>query len=288
MADTAKNEKIVELLSPYETIKAAENAALSKTVKTKSAVVFSAVTAGIYISIAFAFYITATTGTGNVAYGLAKLTGGLCFSLGLTLCVVLGADLFTSTILNCVPAANKKISLSTMSVHWVLVYFGNLLGALFFVALVWFAEQHTTAHGAWGLNVLTTASNKLHHTFTAAVFLGILANLMVCLAVWMSFSGRSLIDKTLIMMLPVAMFVASGFEHSIANMFLIPMGIIIRQFASPDYWQIIHMTPDNFADLTINGFIFKNLIPVTIGNIIGGLMVGLIYWSTHLHKKNAP
>lgn len=285
MADMMKNAKAVDMLSPHETIKVAEDATLYKTTKTKSEVIFSAITAGVYISIAFAFYITVTTGAENVAYGLAKLAGGLCFSLGLILCVVLGADLFTSTILNCVPAASKKISFFAMCRHWILVYFGNFFGALLFVAIIWFAEQHTVAHGLWGLDVLNTATNKLRHSFTSAVFLGILANLMVCLAVWMSFSGRSLIDKAFIMMLPVAMFVASGFEHSIANMFLIPLGIIIRDFATPDYWQAIHMTPENFAHLTVYNFIFKNLIPVTIGNIIGGLMVGLTYWFTHLYKK---
>ena len=116
---------------------------------------------------------------------------------------------------------------------------------------------------------------------------GILANLMVCLAVWMSYSGRSLMDKAMIMVLPVAMFVASGFEHSIANMFMIPMGIVIRNFASPEFWTAIGSTPESFSHLTVMNFITDNLIPVTIGNIIGGgLLVGLTYWVIYLRGKD--
>ena len=106
---------------------------------------------------------------------------------------------------------------------------------------------------------------------------------MVCLAVWMSYSGRSLMDKMFAMVLPVAMFVASGFEHSIANMFMIPLGIVIKNFAAPEFWQAIGAAPEQFSNLTVSHFITDNLIPVTIGNIIGGgLLVGLTYWVIYL------
>ncbi|EEG83869.1 formate/nitrite transporter [Proteus penneri ATCC 35198] len=141
------------------------------------------------------FYITATTGTASVPFGLAKLVGGICFSLGLMLVVVCGADLFTSTVLTIIPKATGRISWGKMFANWINVYLGNFIGALFFVALMWFAGQHMAANGLWGLNVLQTAQHKLEHTFIEAVCLGILANLMVCLAVWMSYAGRSLIDK---------------------------------------------------------------------------------------------
>jgi formate transporter len=190
-----------------------------------------------FISIAFVFYITATTGSGEMAYGMAKLVGGICFSLGLILVVVCGADLFTSTVLIVVAKASGRITWGQLARNWINVYVGNLVGALFFVALMWFSGEHTVANGAWGLNVLQTADHKMHHTFVEAVSLGILANLMVCLAVWMSYSGRTLMDKSLIMILPVAMFVACGFEHSIANMFLIPFAIVIRDFSGPEFWH---------------------------------------------------
>ncbi|MFD1803003.1 formate transporter FocA [Mixta tenebrionis] len=276
------------LLLPPAMAKVAEEAGVYKATKHPLTTFFLAINAGVFISIAFVFYITATTGTADVPYGLAKLVGGLCFSLGLMLVVVCGADLFTSTVLIVVAKASGRISWGQLAKNWLNVYVGNLFGALFFVALIWFSGQYEVANGAWGLNVLQTADHKMHHTFIQAVCLGTLANLMVCLAVWMSYSGRSLTDKMLAMVLPVGMFVACGFEHSIANMFMIPMGIVIRDFASPEFWQATGVTADQFSHLTLSHFIVDNLIPVTIGNIIGGgLLVGLTYWVIYLRGNSA-
>jgi len=275
-------ENSFDLRLPAEMAKMAEAAGVYKTTKKPEITFFLAMTAGIFISLAFAFYITVTAGPGT-ATGLTKLVGGLCFSLGLILVVVCGADLFTSTVLTVVAKASGKISWRQLALNWLNVYLGNLLGALFFVALIWFAGQEMAGNGSWGLNVLQTADHKLHHTFIEAVCLGILANLMVCLAVWLSYSGHTLSDKMFAMLLPIGMFVASGFEHSIANMFLIPLGIVIRHFASPAFWQAVHSSPDQFTALNVNNFIIDNLIPVTIGNIIGGgLLVGLTYWVIYL------
>ena len=201
--------------------------------------------------------------------------------------VVCGADLFTSTVLTVMAKASGLISWGQLLLNWVVVYLGNLVGALFFVALIWFAGQHMNSNGLWGLNVLQTADHKMHHTFIEAVCLGTLCNLMVCLAVWMSYSGHTLTDKIMAMLLPIGMFVASGFEHSIANMFLIPLAIIIRDFAPDTFWTAVHSSADNFPALTVSNFITANLIPVTIGNIIGGgLLVGLTYWIIYLRNQN--
>ncbi|OCG02790.1 formate transporter FocA [Gilliamella apis] len=254
--------------------------------KHPSSTILSAILAGVFISIAFVFYITATTGTATVAFGLAKLVGGICFSLGLMLVVCCGTDLFTSTILTILPKMTHRISWVKMFRNWIFVYIGNFIGAILFVAIIWFSGQYMVANGLWGLNVLQTADHKLHHTFIEAVFLGLLANLMVCLAAWMSYAGRSLLDKMLIMVLPVAMFVASGFEHSIANMFMIPMGIVINNFASPEFWTAVGVAPDTFKALTVEHFIVNNLIPVTIGNILGGLLVAVPNWALHLRKPH--
>ncbi|BCU56219.1 formate transporter FocA [Enterobacter kobei] len=263
--------------------KVAEEAGVYKATKHPLTTFYLAITAGVFISIAFVFYITATTGTAEVPFGIAKLIGGICFSLGLILCVICGADLFTSTVLIVVAKASGRITWGQLARNWVNVYVGNLIGALLFVLLMWLSGEYMVANGGWGLNLLQTADHKMHHTFVEAVALGILANLMVCLAVWMSYSGRSLMDKALIMVLPVGMFVASGFEHSIANMFLIPLGIVIRHFAAPEFWTAIGSTPESFSHLTVMNFITDNLIPVTIGNIIGGgLLVGLTYWVIYL------
>ncbi|TCV98140.1 formate transporter FocA [Biostraticola tofi] len=282
-----KADNPFDSLLPQAMAKVAEEAGVYKATKKLVTTFYLAITAGVFISIAFAFYITVTTGTGDIPYGIAKLIGGICFSLGLMLVVVCGADLFTSTVLIMVAKASGRISWFQLFRHWINVYVGNLFGALFFVGLIWFAGQHMVANGAWGLNVLQTADHKMHHTFIEAVCLGTLANLMVCLAVWMSYSGRSLTDKMFAMIFPVAMFVASGFEHSIANMFMIPLGIVIKNFASPEFWQAIGMAPEQFSHLTVSNFIIDNLIPVTIGNIIGGgLLVGLTYWVIYLRGGN--
>ncbi|TPV24504.1 formate transporter FocA [Pantoea anthophila] len=280
-----KTDNPFNLLLPAAMAKVAEDAGIYKATKHPFTTFFLALTAGVFISIAFVFYITATTGSGTMPYGIAKLIGGICFSLGLMLVVVCGADLFTSTVLIVVAKASGRISWGQLARNWINVYVGNLGGALFFVALMWFAGQHMVANGAWGLNVLQTADHKMHHTFIEAVCLGTLANLLVCLAVWMSYSGRSLTDKLVVMILPVSMFVASGFEHSIANMFLIPYAITIRDFATPEFWQAAGATAAQFPSLTVTHFILDNLIPVTLGNIIGGgVLVGLTYWVIYLRK----
>ncbi len=280
-----KADNPFNLLPPAIMTQIANDIGVYKTTKPIAITYLSAITAGVFISIAFVFYITATTGTASVPYGLAKLVGGICFSLGLILVVVCGADLFTSTVLTIISKATGRITWHQMIKNWVDVYLGNLIGALFFVAIIWFAGQYRIADGLWGLNVLQTANHKMHHSFIEALFLGILANLMVCLAVWMSYAGRSLMDKIFAMILPVSMFVASGFEHSIANMFLIPLGIIIKHFAPTEFWINVGATPEQFSQLTISHFITDNLIPVTIGNIIGGaVLVGLTYWSIYLRN----
>ncbi|MGL5251356.1 MAG: formate transporter FocA [Vibrionaceae bacterium] len=257
----------------------AENVGVYKATKKPLQTFFLAITAGMFISIAFVFYTTVTTGGGAMPYGISKFVGGIAFSLGLILVVVCGGELFTSTVLTTVAKASNRITWGQLARNWCNVYFGNMVGALFFVALIWLAGQHLTADGQWGINAMKIAQHKLHHSFTQAVVLGTLCNLMVCLAVWMTFSCRSVADKILVMVLPVAMFVAAGFEHSIANMFMIPMGIAIHSLASPEFWAQTGYAPAQFADLTINNFLSANLLPVTIGNIIGGgLLVGMTYW----------
>lgn len=278
-----KANNLSNLLSPAAMAQLADNTGAYKVNKHPRITYLSAITAGIFISIAFVFYITVTTGIATVPFGLAKLAGDLCFSLGLMLVIVCGADLFTSTVLTIVAKATGKVSWKQMFINWFNVYIGNLIGALFFVALIWFAGQYMVANGQWGLNVLQTATHKLDHTFLEAICLGILANLMVCLGVWMSYSGRSLLDKIFVLILPIGMFVASGFEHSIANMFMIPLGIVIKNFASPDFWLMTGVNENQFSHLIVANFITDNLIPVTIGNIIGGaLLVGMTYWLIYL------
>ncbi len=246
-----------------------------------------AIAAGGFIAIAFVFYITVMTGSASLAWGVSRFLGGVAFSLGLILVVLCGSDLFTSTVLTVIARVEGKISWFAMLKNWVVVYFGNMVGAGLFVSLIWFAQSHLNSGGGWGHTVLNVAQHKVHHSFGQAVALGILCNILVCLAVWMSYACRTVTDKVLVLVLPVAMFVASGFEHSVANMFMIPMGIVVKNFASPEFWTQINVMPELYSDLTISKYLFNNLIPVTIGNIIGGgVFVGLGFWLVDRSKES--
>jgi len=242
-----------------------------------------AMSAGIHIGIAFVFYTVVTTGTQDVAYGLSKFAGGLAFSLGLILVVITGGELFTSSVLTLVAKASGKISWTDLLKNWLVVYLGNMAGSICLVVIMLATRQYMEDGGQLGLNAMAISQHKLHHSFIQAVALGIMCNVLVCLAVWMTFSARSLTDKVMVLILPVAMFVASGFEHCIANMFQVPMAIGIKLFAPAEFWQMTGADISQYADLNLAGFILNNLIPVTLGNIIGGgLFVGMWYWLIYL------
>ncbi|ELR64759.1 Formate efflux transporter [Photobacterium marinum] len=273
------------LLPPQMAEKAAE-IGVGKATKDPIKSLLLAVTAGMHIGIAFVFYTTVTTGAGDMAWGMSRFVGGLAFSLGLILVVITGGELFTSSVLTLVARASGKISWKSLWLNWGVVYIGNLIGALLLVGIMLVSKQYMSADGGLGINTMEIAQHKLHHSFFQAVALGIMCNVLVCVAVWMTFSGRTLTDKIIVMVLPVAMFVSAGFEHCIANMFQVPMAIGIKNLASPEFWQMSGMNPADFADLTLSNFILNNLIPVTIGNIIGGgVFVGMGYWIIYLRGK---
>lgn len=274
--------KIDELL-PHQITEKADQVAYSKATKAFLSAFYLAITAGMFISLAFIFYITVTTGANALPWGIKNLIGGLAFSLGLLLVVVVGGELFTSSTLTLIAKASHKITTAQMLKNWAIVYLGNYVGATFLVFLVFFAGMYMNDNGQWGLNALNIAEHKLHHSFSEAVALGILCNIMVCLAIWMAFGARSVTDKMFAVLLPVAMFVSSGFEHCIANMFMVPTGIMIQHFAPTEFWTAIGHTASEFSDLNTRHFIINNLIPVTIGNIIGGgVIVGLMHWMIYL------
>ncbi|WP_220759588.1 MULTISPECIES: formate transporter FocA [unclassified Shewanella] len=249
-----------------------------KVVKAKSQSFGLAIFAGAFIALAFVFYITVTTGSQG-SWGLTRFIGGLAFSLGLILVVVCGGELFTSTVLSSVAWAQKKVSTLAVMKCWARVYAGNFVGAMLMVLLISLAGMYQLDGGRWGLSALNIAQHKLHHSWTQAFVLGILCNMMVCLGVWMTFATKDVLTKVVLLMLPVAMFVSSGFEHSIANMFMVPLGITIQQFAEPAWFDALNISREQYADLTVMNFVFNNLIPVTLGNIVGGgVFVGLGYW----------
>jgi formate/nitrite transporter len=183
-----------------------------------------------------------------------------------------------------VACASRRISLGALLRAWSLVYVGNIAGALGTVALVFLAGQHEFGGGAVGKTALAIASSKATLPTVQLFFLAVLCNVLVCLAVWMSFGARSIADKVMVIVPPIAAFVAAGFEHSIANLYLLPYGLAIKAWAGPDFWTAIGQNAAAFPGLSI-GNALHNIVVATIGNLIGGsLMVGGVYWFVYLRR----
>ncbi|GAB3625107.1 formate transporter FocA [Mariniluteicoccus endophyticus] len=228
---------------------------------------------GAWIALGFVFYVTSQTGASAMPYGMAKVVGGVVFSVGLLLVVITGAELFTSTTMTVVAKAAGRVSWTRFFEHWAIVWLGNFVGALVVVALSFFGDLQHNASGAWGKVVVDAAATKLHHTWFNAFVLGIFANLAVCLGVWLAWAGKTVVDKALAVVGPVALFVSTGMEHSVANMFLLPYAVILRDFSA------LGLDMAKYADLTWPNVFLHNLLPVTLGNIIGGgFMCGLYQW----------
>jgi formate transporter len=245
------------------------------------------VLAGAFIALGAAFATTTAAGAADaLPFGVTRLLMGIVFSLGLILVVVAGAELFTGNNLIVMAWAERRISARRLLRNWSLVYTGNLAGALGTVAVLYVARQYEFGDGAVGTTALRIAESKSDLGFGQAVALGALCNALVCLAVWLCYSARSVTDKVLAIIFPISAFVALGFEHSVANMFFLPMGVLIREHAPAGYWAQAGVSPAQFPDVTWVDAIVRNLLPVTIGNVIGGsVMVGLVYWAVYLRRS---
>ncbi len=268
------------ILTPSQMAQAAEDAAFGKATSHQLKSFLLALTAGGYIALGFVFYTTSQVGAEQLPYGVAKVLGGVVFATGLALVVLTGAELFTSSTLTLTARASGRITTWQLLRNWVVVFIGNFLGALTIAGLVFLGRVHEQVEGSWAKVVLDVSLKKVHHDFTTAFVLGILCNLMVCLAVWAAYSGRTTVDKIAAVTMPIALFVATGFEHSVANMFMVPLGIFIRSFAGKDFWSTTGLDQGAYADLTWSTFLVDNLLPVTLGNVVGGgLMIGVLYWT---------
>ncbi len=242
-----------------------------------------ALMAGAFIAFGAVFATTVATGaSGVLTYGVTKLLVGLVFCLGLILVVVGGAELFTGNNLIVMAWASGKVSTKGLLRNWGIVYVGNFIGSLVTVGLVFASKQYTSAGGGIGATALGIANVKVGFDFWQALSLGILCNILVCLAVWLTFSARSTVDKIAAIIFPITAFVAAGFEHSVANMYFVPIGLAIKDF-DPAFAA---STGLDLSGLTWGAFLLNNLLPVTIGNIIGGsVFVAAIYWMIFLRKQ---
>ena len=243
-----------------------------------------AILAGAFISLGAMFATTVAAGTSVLPYGVARLLIGLVFCLGLVLVVVAGAELFTGNNLIVMAWASGKISIGALLRNWLVVYIGNFVGSLATALLVYLGKQYTFGSGSVGEAALKIAVGKVNLGFIQAVALGILCNGLVCLAIWMTYSARSVTDKIYAILLPITAFVAASFEHSVANMYFVPYALFIKMF-NPAFAAT---TKVDLTSLTWVSFLLKNLLPVTLGNIIGGSgLVALMYWFIYLRRRGA-
>jgi formate transporter len=273
----------IDALLPQEMAIRAEYIGVRKAESPVLTTFILSILAGAFIGLGAVFATTVAAGTAGVLpYGLARLLTGVVFCLGLILVVVGGAELFTGNNLIVMAWASGKVTTGAMLRNWLIVYLGNFAGSFGTAAMVFMSGQYVFGGGAVGVTALNIAASKVELGFLQAVMLGILCNALVCMAVWLTFSARSTVDKIAAIIFPITAFVAAGFEHSIANMYFIPYGLLLKQF---DPAFVVERALD-LSGLTWSTFLVNNLIPVTIGNVIGGgLFVAAVYWAVFLRGK---
>jgi formate transporter len=257
-----------ETLTPAEITAKSTEVAVEKTSKPLYKILINGILAGMFIGIGAMFSINSISGLEALPYGLVKLIAGLAFSIGLILVMIAGAELFTGDALMITARLDRKISLGKWIKNLSLIRISNFIGALILIGLLLLAGRDTFNGGNITTTILSLGEKKMHYGFLQAMSLGILCNILVCLGVRLARAGKRAVDKIAGMVFPVTAFVACGFEHSVANMFYLPFAYFLG------------------LDASIGEIFLHNLLPVTIGNIIGGaIFVGLLYWVLY-HKKS--
>ncbi len=265
----------IDSLAPAAIERKAESIGVTKNALTLSRLIPLALAAGFFIGIG-GLYFTLFMADSSLSFAVQRFAGALMFSLGLALVIICGAELFTGNSLMIGALASRKIPVGGMLRNWIWVWIFNLVGAVILVTLVYLSD--TPKLGQMGATMMKIAAGKVSLGWGTLFFKGILCNVLVCLAVWMGFAAHSVADKILAVLLPVSAFVALGFEHCVANMYFLPMGYLLASSGFP--------APAGFdpSVITIPG-IFYNLSAVTLGNLVGGFMVALVYWWAFAEKK---
>ena len=244
------------------------------------------INAGVYIALG-AQFATLVISDSTLHFGLTSLMAGIVFSLGLILVVVGGAELFTGNCLIIIGYVDKKVTSKEVFNNWTISFIGNLIGSLIVVCFMYQSHQWEFFHDMVGAKALLIANKKVNLSFEAAFARGVLCNSMVCLAVWLSFSARNVTDKIISLVFPVGGFIASGFEHCVANMYFIPMGVVLKK--NPEVVAAAEKMAGktiNLSQLTWKGFVINNQIPVILGNVVGGvILVGIMFWFIYLRPK---
>ena len=275
-----------KMLMPAEVAEYTVKAGIKKANTPTKQVLASAFLAGAYIafgalgSIAAAYNLLANPAT----YGLGKMVAGLMFPAGLMFVLVAGADLFTGNILVTLAALKKKVTWGQTFKNWALVWIGNLVGAVLVAYLVSLSGVFDWSNGLYGGVVVKTAVGKLGYTWVAAIASGILCNWIVCATVWMTYAAKDVAGKLLAGFFGIFLFVCAGFEHSVANMGYLFAGFFSK--SNPAFLEAAHKTAADAAVINLQNIFVNNLIPVTIGNILGGaIFVAGIYYFLFVNKK---
>jgi formate/nitrite transporter len=272
----------LDALLPPEMARRAEEVGAAKVSMDLGRLVALAVLAGAFIALGGIVSTVALAGAGDAPWGAARVLAGVVFSVGLVLVVVGGAELFTGNNLIVMAWAGGRVRTPAVLRNWAIVYAGNFAGALGVALTACVGRLHENGGGAVGAAALEIAVAKLQPAFAQAVALGILCNVLVCLAVWMAYSARSTTDRVMAVVPPIAAFVAPGFEHSVANMYFVPFALLLTRL-DPGF-VAVHAV--DAQALTWGTFLVRNLLPVTLGNVIGGtLLVGGVYWFVYLRPR---
>ncbi len=266
-----------DALAPAEIEAKAEDLGVSKTSMSLGQSFGLSLMAGAFIAMGAMFFCL-VVGDPDLPFAVQRVLGGALFSTGLLLVVTCGAELFTGNTMIVMTAASKRISWGAVLKNWVVVFVGNLIGSLVIVGLVYLSGMTTMNSGIVGETMVSVAAGKMTPDWLTLFAKGIMCNFLVCLAVWIAYASRSIADKMLGILLPIAAFVACGFEHCVANMFFLPMGLLLASFG---------IAPAGLdpATLSFTGMLY-NWSATVPGNIVGGaLFVGMMYWAIY-HKKN--
>lgn len=245
-----------------------------------------AIAAGALIAFGAQVSLTVMTGTAeNLSWGLAKLIGAVTFSTGLMMVVLTGAELFTGNTMMTFSVLEKKTSLMKLIRNWSIVYAGNFVGSVLLAALIYYSGCSHNAHEALGVMGLQTAYTKMNLSFVEAFARGILCNWLVCLAIWMASCAKDVVGKIFAIFFPITTFVASGYEHSIANMYFLTNGIFLKNTAAVA--AASGLTTEQLSTINLKSMLLGNLLPVTLGNIIGAIVfVVLLFWVAYLRDEH--
>ena len=263
-----------DALGPADIVTKAETIAVGKTKMTSLRTFLAALLAGAFIAFG-GTYFCVFLGDTTLPFGVQRVVGGICFCLGLVLVLCCGCELFTGNSLMMSAKASKKITCAQLLKNWGIVWVGNLVGALIAVFLMYMSKVQVMNHGEVAMTMVNVAAGKVALDPVTMFFKGIMCNVFVCLAVWIGFGARTTVDKVIGIILPISAFVALGFEHCVANMSFLPMGLLLNS-----------MGVGAAGAVSLQGVI-TNLVIVTIGNVVGGSLVALVYRAAYGTTKNS-